>query len=299
MMDTSVVADEDRTIKAKTQYKGKVIKLNLAGAVLDIGIGKPGLLHVSQVVAPEGAQIKRVEDVLKVGEEVDVWIKRIARKDGEERVELTMIRPLDMEWREIKVGETVKGKVVRLEKFGAFVEIGAERPGLVHISEMAHGYVKVPSDVVKEGDEIEAQIIDVNKRKKQIKLSMKAIQPEPEVVVEEKPAAAPRTSEPRTSAPRTSSPRTAAPRSTDSDSKREKRPERKPRRTSDVDNSALLETINEPAEPEPTVMELAMREAMEKAKDRKKKQDTKKAKESAKVQDEILSRTLENKVQTN
>ena len=53
-----------------------------------------------------------------------------------------MFKPLDLEWRDMKKGMTVKGTVVRLEKFGAFVEIGAERPGLVHISEMAHGYVK-------------------------------------------------------------------------------------------------------------------------------------------------------------
>ena len=279
MTDNTAAATEDRTIKTKTQYKGKVIKINLAGAVLDIGIGKPGLLHVSQIVSPDGASIKKVEDVLKVGEEVEVWVKRVARKDGDERIELTMIRPLDMEWREIKVGDNVKGKVVRLEKFGAFVEIGAERPGLVHISEMAHGYVKLPSDVVKEGDEIEAQIIDVNKRKKQIKLSMKAILPEPEVVVEEKPKPSPRPA--------------------NTEAKRERRPDRKPRRKSDVDNSELIESIAEPAEPEPTVMELAMRAAMEKAKDRKKKQETKKAKATAQVQDEILSRTLENKVQTN
>ena len=109
----------------------------------------------------------------------------------EERIEMTMIKPLELDWREVKVGDTVKGKVVRLEKFGAFVEIGAERPGLVHISEMAHGYVKVPSDVIKEGEEVEAQIIDVNRRKKQIKLSIKAIQPEPEVVVTERPAPTP------------------------------------------------------------------------------------------------------------
>ncbi|HPS42006.1 MAG TPA: S1 RNA-binding domain-containing protein [Anaerolineaceae bacterium] len=279
MTENNAAATEDRTIKTKTQFKGKVIKINLAGAVLDIGAEKPGLLHVSQIVSPDGTPIKKVEDVLKVGEEVDVWVKRVARKDGDERIELTMIRPLDMEWREIKIGETVKGKVVRLEKFGAFVEIGAERPGLVHISEMAHGYVKLPSDVVKEGDEIEAQIIDVNKRKKQIKLSMKAILPEPEVVVEEKPKAAPRPA--------------------NTEAKRERRPERKPRRKSEVDNSELIESISEPAEPEPTVMELAMRAAMEKAKDRKKKQETKKAKATTQVQDEILSRTLENKVQTN
>jgi len=267
-------------IEPKMQFTGKVIKVNLAGAVLDIGIGKPALLHVTQIAVPENTQIKRVDDILQVGQEVDVWIRRVARKDGEERIELTMIKPLDLEWREIKVGNTVKGKVVRLEKFGAFVEIGAERPGLVHISEMAHGYVKVPSDVVKEGDEIEAQIIDVNRRKKQIKLSMKALQPEPEVVVEEKPKSAP------------------AARPT-GEAKRERRSEKKPRRKSDVDNSALLETINEPAEAEPTVMEIAMRVAMEKAKDRKKSQESKKDKSSSKEQEDILTRTLENKVQTN
>lgn len=274
---------EEETIQKfepKMQFKGKVIKVNLAGAVLDIGVGKPALLHVTQIAVPENIQIKRVDDILQVGQDVDVWIRKIARKDGEERIELTMIKPLDLEWREIKVGNTVKGKVVRLEKFGAFVEIGAERPGLVHISEMAHGYVKVPTDVVKEGDEIEAQIIDVNRRKKQIKLSMKALQPEPEVVVEEKPKGVP----------------AARPAG---EPKREKRSEKKPRRKSEVDNSALLETINEPAEAEPTAMEIAMRAAMEKAKDRKKIQESKKNKSGSKEQEDILSRTLENKVQTN
>jgi predicted RNA-binding protein with RPS1 domain len=192
-----------------------------------------------------------------------------------------MIKPLDLEWRDIKVGNPVKGKVVRLEKFGAFVEIGAERPGLIHISEMAHGYVKQPSDVVKEGDEVEVQIIDVNRRKKQIKLSMKALQPEPVEEVKEKPAR----------------PAPAA-RTTEAGPKREKKPARKPRRSSDEDNSALIDSINEPAaENEPTVMELAMRAAMEKAKDRKKKQEGKKA--VSKEQEDLLSRTLENKVQTN
>lgn len=279
MMDMSADAETTQKIEPKMQFQGKVIKINLAGAVLDIGIGKPALLHITQIVGPDNNQVNHVEDAIQIGQEVNVWIKRIARKDGEERIELTMIKPLDLEWREIKVGNSVKGKVVRLEKFGAFVEIGAERPGLVHISEMAHGYVKVPSDVVNEGDEIEAQIIDVNRRKKQIKLSMKALQPEPEVVVEEKPKAA--------------SSRPAG------EFKREKHVERKPRRKSDVDNSALLETINEPAEVEPTVMEIAMRAAMEKAKDRKKNQDSKKDKPASKEQEEILTRTLENKVQTN
>ena len=75
---------------------------------------------------------------------------------------------------------------------------------------------------------------------------------------------------------------------------------RKPRRKGDEDNTALIESINEPpAENEPTFMEIAMREAMEKAKDRKKKADDRKTKAVSKEQEELLSRTLENKVQTN
>jgi hypothetical protein len=73
-----------------------------------------------------------------------------------------MIRPLELEWREITKGMVLKGKVVRLEKFGVFVDIGAERPGLVHISEMTHGYIKSPSDVVKEGDEVVPWNIEEN-----------------------------------------------------------------------------------------------------------------------------------------
>jgi len=280
-MDMTVEPQDNSKIEPKMQFKARVVKTSLAGAVLDIGIGRPALLHVSQIVDPENTPNKKVEEILKPGDEIDVWVKKLTRKDGEERIEMTMIKPLDLEWREIKVGETVKGKVVRLEKFGAFIEIGAERPGLVHISEMAHGYVKVPSDVVKEGDEIEAQIIEVNRRKKQIKLSMKAVQPEPEVVVEEKPRSAP-----------SSNTAEGAPR-------RERKTTRKPRKSADMDNSALLESINETAEPEPTSMELAMRAAMEKAKDRKQKQESHKAKSSSTEQEEILARTLENKIQTN
>ena len=283
-MESNIVADTDRAmeIRPKMQLTGTVSKIKLAGAVLDVGLSKPAVLHISQIVSPDDQPIKRVEDVLKEGQQIDVWVKKVVRKDDEERIELTMIRPLDLEWRDIKVGNQVKGKVVRLEKFGAFVEIGAERPGLIHISEMAHGYVKQPSDVVKEGDEVEVQIIDVNRRKKQIKLSMKALQPEPEPEVKEK------------------QPKANTQFKSEAGPKREKKVIRKPRRKGDEDNSALIDSINEPpAENEPTYMEIALREAMEKAKDRKKKADERKTKAVSKEQEDLLSRTLENKVQTN
>jgi small subunit ribosomal protein S1 len=291
-MESSVAADADSTIetnqendvKLKTHYTGTVVRTGLAGAVIDIGVGRPAVIHISQIVTESVEQpIKRVEDVLKVGQQVEVWVK----KTKDNRVELTMIKPLDLEWRDIKKGMNVTGQVVRLEKFGAFVEIGAERPGLIHISEMAHGYVRQPSDVVKEGDEIEAQVIDVNRKKKQIKLSIKALQPEP--VKEEE-------------LPRVFTEPARRDKDKDKDKPARRKKTKSPRArgedgSSDVDE--LIATINEPEkEAEPTAMEMAMREAMEKAKARKQEDKARKTKGVSQAQEDLLSRTLENKVQS-
>ncbi len=281
-MDNNIAADTNRTIEPKMKFTGKVVKVSLAGAVIDIGLGKPAVLHISQIVSENNTPIKRVEDVMKINDEVNVWVKRIAKKDGEDRIELTMVAPLALEWREIKVGDAVKGKVVRLEKFGAFVEIGAERPGLVHISEMAHGYVKVPGDVVKEGDEIEAQVLDVNRRKKQIKLSMKALLPEPEeVVVEEKPKPAAKPARKKAA-----------------DSAEDYKPARKPRKSGGDSNAAIMQEVNASDEPQLTAMEMALKAAMEKSKSKKQKAEPRKTKTRGAEQEDILERTLKSKAQT-
>ncbi len=187
-MDTQTLAAQDQQnldlneIKRKTHFSGTVLKTSLAGAVVDIGIGVPGVVHISQLqVQP----VNRVEDVVHTGQSVEVWVRRVFPKKN--RIELTMIKPLDLEWREINKDMVLKGKVTRLEKFGVFVEIGAERPGLVHISEMTHGYIKSPGDMVKEGDEIEVKVLDINRQKKQIKLSMKALEEPPIKVAKEPP----------------------------------------------------------------------------------------------------------------
>lgn len=161
------------TLEPKTKLSGKVLKTTLAGALVDVGQSIPGVIHISQLSTEP---INKVEDVVKEGQTVDVWVRRV-KKD---RIELTMVQPLALEWKEIEPDMVVKGKVVRLEAYGAFVDIGAERPGMVHVSELAHGYVKTPSEIVKEGDEVEAKVLDVNRKKKQIKLSMKALEPEVE-----------------------------------------------------------------------------------------------------------------------
>lgn len=169
-------------IRRKTKLSGKVLKTTLAGAIVDIGLDKPGVVHISQM---SEKPVKRVEDVVEVGQEVEVWVRKV-NKDAN-HIELSMIEPLALEWREIKKGMTVTGQVVKLEKFGAFIEIGAERPGLAHISELAHEYLKRPEDLLKVGQEVQVMVLDLDRKKKQIKLSMKALQepPAPEVYEEE------------------------------------------------------------------------------------------------------------------
>lgn len=288
--------------RIKSAYKGKVLKLSLAGALVDIGESLPALIHITQIKRPEDHQeTNNINDLLEIGQEIDVWIKKI--KDN--RIELTMFKPFDLEWREIKKDMVVKGKVVRMEKFGVFVEIGAERPGLIHISEMAHSYVREPSDMLKDGDEVEAKVLEVNRRKKQIKLSMKALQDEP---VQEEPK--PRRSHHEASASDESSfPAPARQVSARAQQLKDgiasdksaaagaKRP-KKTRKRAELNTEEITMTFTAAeatGEAEPTAMEIAIREAMEKAKSRNRSESKKKS-GTSKEQEDILARTLNSKV---
>ncbi len=244
--------DEVKEINAKERYTGTVLKTTLQGALVDIGSEKPAFIHISQAVKDGDPKkpINSIDEVLEVGQKVEFWVKRV-KKD---RIELTMKEPLALEWREIKPDMTVKGQVVRLESFGAFVEIGAERPGLIHISELSHSYVRTPGEVVREGDEVEAKVLEVNRRKKQIKLSIKALQQLPENL-----------------------------------------------QMHQSRGGNQIQQEPEPQEPELTAMEIAMRQAMERAdKDGEStKKKSRKSKGASDERDDILSRTLENKVGEN
>lgn len=249
------------TIKAKQKFTAKVLKTSLQGALVDIGSSLPAFIHISQVIIDNNpkASVKSIEEVLQVGQEVEMWVKRI-RKD---RIEMSMLEPLALDWRDLKVDMELTGKVVKLEAFGVFVEIGTERPGLVHISEMAHNYVRTPGELVKEGDEVNVKILELNKKKKQIKLSMKALQDVPEAEEKEEP--------------------------------------RKQSKRGKGSRQVVEEVVQEEVIPDPTAMEIALRQAMEKQKkDRKLKIDSamKNRKTAADYaeQDDIVERTLKNKV---
>lgn len=280
-------------LKPKTRLTGKVIKTNLAGAVLDIGSNLPGILHISQIAE---TPVKRVEDVLQVGQEVTVWVRKVKS----DRVEVTMIEPIGLEWREIKPEMVLKGKVARLETYGAFVEIGAERPGLVHISEMAHGYVKTPSDVVKEGDEVDVMVLEVDRKKKQIRLSMKAVLPPPEE--KEEKAEAPRAERPERGERKGRGKRAPQEEAGEGGERpeREERGERKRggKKAGKQPRAERVESFSDDSgEMEPTAFELAWREALERAK-AEKAAKARKSKAEQREQEEIFERTLKNRVPT-
>ncbi len=174
-------------LQPKTKLQGKVKKIELFGAFVDVGAEKDGLLHISQL---RKERTNRVEDVVNVGQEVTVWVRNVDAKAG--RIDLTLLEPFLVDWDDLKPGKVVTGTVSRMEKFGAFVEIGAERPGFIHVREMMQGRVDDPSEVVKMGQEVEAKVIAVDRKKRRIDLSMKAMDdytPE-EGAPEEKPLTA-------------------------------------------------------------------------------------------------------------
>lgn len=164
-------------LEPKMKLTGTVTRLELYGAFIDLGVGTNALIHISQLGQEH---VNRVADVLTIGDEVIVWVDKVDPQRNQ--IMVTMIEPLAVDWRDLKKGNVYSGTITRLETYGAFINIGAEREGLVHISEMSHGYVKHPSEVATVGDEIQVEVLGSSKRKRRIDLSMKSLlaAPEPE-----------------------------------------------------------------------------------------------------------------------
>lgn len=157
-------------LQRKMKLTGTVKKVELFGAFVDVGVGRDGLIHIS---ALSSRPVAKVEDVVKAGDTVTVWVRRVDPQAG--RIDLTLVEPSAVDWDDLKSGQVHTGKVVKIERFGAFVDIGAERPGLIHISELATYRVEEVTEIVKLGQEVEVKIIGVDPRKRQIKLSIKAL----------------------------------------------------------------------------------------------------------------------------
>ena len=150
---------------------GKISKIELFGAFVDVGLEQHGLIHISQL---KRGQINRVEDIVKQGDEIDVWVLRV--DPNADRLDLTLIKPLALKWKDIRPGNKYSGEVIRLENFGAFVDIGIKESTLVHISQIKDAYVSNPADVLILNQHVNVKIISVDTARKRIQLSMKGIE---------------------------------------------------------------------------------------------------------------------------
>ena len=161
--------------------EGKVINLLDYGAFIDLG-GVDGLLHISEM---GWGKMKNPKKAFNVGDSIKVLVREV--KDG--KISLTAKFPDENPWLIAKVnyapGKVVKGKVVRMTDYGAFVALDEYIDALLHVSEIKREKVKKPEDVLTIGQEIEAKVIDFNEAEKKISLSMKALLPEPEKVEED------------------------------------------------------------------------------------------------------------------
>jgi small subunit ribosomal protein S1 len=155
---------------------GKVTRLTNFGAFIDLG-GIEGLLHISQF---SWARIDSPSEVLNIGD----MIKAKVIKMSGEKISLSMKalqeNPFDIALNELKVGDIINCRVLRNLPFGSFVEIKPGVEGLIPISELTMGRrITHPSEIVNEGEFIEAQIMKINPEERKISLSLKALQPDP------------------------------------------------------------------------------------------------------------------------
>jgi small subunit ribosomal protein S1 len=162
------------------RVKGRVTKLVAYGAFIEIEDGVEGLVHVSELSWTK--RIARPSDVLSLGQEVEAVVLGI-NKD-EQKISLG-VRQLDTNpWDDIDqrypLGTRIKGKVRNLTAYGAFVEMEEGIDGMVHVSDLSWTRkVNHPSEMLKKGDEVEAEVIEIDKANQRISLGMKQLDNDP------------------------------------------------------------------------------------------------------------------------
>jgi small subunit ribosomal protein S1 len=175
-------AEQAAQIRAKLEpgavLAGTVVGLQEFGAFIDLG-GVEGMIHISELAL---GRVRHPEEVLSVGQEIEVAVLRIEQTNNPkrpERIALSMRALAKNPWSDAaqryRPGTRVRGRIERLEPFGAFVEIEPGLTGLVHVSELGAGRrVEHPKDVVQVGQEVDAVIVQVDGDRRRIGLSLAA-----------------------------------------------------------------------------------------------------------------------------
>ncbi len=158
--------------------EGTVKNITDFGAFVDLG-GIDGLLHITDM---SWGRVAHPSEVVRIGEKIKVKVLNFDRERERISLGLKQLQPYPWEGVEEKysVGKQVRGKVVSITDYGAFIELEEGVEGLVHVSEMSWTrHVRHPSKVVNVGDEVEAVVLKVDKEHEKISLGMKQVEPDP------------------------------------------------------------------------------------------------------------------------
>ena len=171
------VYSEDKKAELDKYKVGDVVDATVTGLVnfgvfTEFGEGLEGLIHISELA---WQRIDHPKDLFKVGDKIKAQIIGIEN----DRITLSAKKLVEDPWKKAvekySVGQTVKGKVLKFDKFGAFVELDDDIHGLVHISELSGDKIEKPEDVVKVGEEYEFKILSIEPEDHRLGLSLKAV----------------------------------------------------------------------------------------------------------------------------
>lgn len=180
--------------------KGRVQRIANFGAFVDLG-GVDGLLHISEM---GWGRVKQPTDVVKVGDEIEVYVLSADREKG--KISLSLKKLINNPWDNVAEkfpqGAVVTGKVVRIAPFGAFVALADGVDGLVHISQIAWEHVEKVEDALSIGQEVQVKVLEVDEDRKRISLSIKDLKERPVVEKPAAPAKPKRQSKPKSDIPR-------------------------------------------------------------------------------------------------
>ncbi len=156
------------------RVRGKIRNLTSYGAFLELEEGIDGMVHVSDMSWTR--KINHPSEMVKKGDEVDAIVLEVDIDN--QRISLGMKQLTDDPWEEIdrlyRMGDVVTGKVARVAGYGAFIELDHDIDGLVHISQISEERIEKVKDHLKEGDEVKARVIKIDKDERRIGLSIKA-----------------------------------------------------------------------------------------------------------------------------
>ncbi|GFN30623.1 30S ribosomal protein S1 [Paenibacillus xylaniclasticus] len=182
------------SLEVGQEIEGTVQRLTPFGAFVDIG-GIDGLVHVSEI---SWQHVAHPKDAVSEGQSVRVKVLKVDPAAGKISLSMKAAQPGPWETAQnsFNTGDIVTGTVRRIVDFGAFVEIAPGVEGLVHISQIAHRHIATPHEVLKEGQEVKAKILDFNPAQKRVSLSIKeteeAPEPAPRAERADRPARAPK-----------------------------------------------------------------------------------------------------------